>query len=121
VDRQTSGRSIHRDESVQYPRRSTNSTTTGSEQQHVTDKEVSRRIRDRWLSDTNDEPSVGHDSLDEKDRVLVDNFHPKYVLPTYTVNVTDNFAQVSAQRNVSLPRRQLSAAYDRPHDLYAVI
>jgi enhancer of polycomb-like protein len=85
VDRQTSGRSIRRDESVQYPRRSTNSTTTGSEQQRATDKEVSWRIRDRWLFDADDEPSVGHDGLDEKDRVLVDEFHPKYVLPTYTV------------------------------------
>ena len=44
------------------------------------DKEMSWRIRDRWLFDADDEPSVGPDGPDEKDRVLVDEFHPKYVL-----------------------------------------
>ena len=82
MDRQTSRRSLRRDELVQYPRRSTNSTTPGSEQQQATDREVSWRIRDRWLFDTDDEPSLGHDGPDEKDRALVDEFHPKYVFPT---------------------------------------
>jgi enhancer of polycomb-like protein len=43
------------------------------------DKEASWRIRDRWLFDADDEPSVGPDGPDEKDRVLVDEFHPRYV------------------------------------------
>jgi enhancer of polycomb-like protein len=38
------------------------------------------RIRDRWLFDAEDEPSVGPDGPDKKDRVLVDEFHPKYAL-----------------------------------------
>jgi hypothetical protein len=44
------------------------------------DKEMSWHIRDHWLFDADDEPSVGPDGPDEKDRVLVDEFHPKYVL-----------------------------------------
>jgi enhancer of polycomb-like protein len=42
------------------------------------EKEASWRIRDRWLFDADDEPSVGPDGPDEKDRVLVDEFHPRY-------------------------------------------
>ena len=85
VDRHTSRSSLSRDELVQYPRRSTNSTTTGSgetAEQRATDMEVSWRIRDRWLFDADDEPSVGCDGPDEKDRALLDEFHPKYVFPT---------------------------------------
>ena len=88
VDRHTSRRSLQRDELVQYPRRSTSSASTGSEEsedKYATDREVSWRIRDRWLFDADDEPSVGPDGPDEKDRELVDEFHPKYVLPTQTV------------------------------------
>ncbi|KAF8496389.1 hypothetical protein F5888DRAFT_1833868 [Russula emetica] len=49
-------------------------------EESTAEKEVSWRIRDRWLFDADDEPSVGPDSPDEKDRVLVDEFHPKYAL-----------------------------------------
>ncbi len=35
--------------------------------------------------------------------------------------VVDSFAQVSAQRDVSLPRRRPSTAYCRPHNLHTVI
>ena len=45
------------------------------------EKETSWRIRDRWLFDADDEPSVGPDGPDEKDRVLVDEFHPRYAFP----------------------------------------
>jgi enhancer of polycomb-like protein len=50
------------------------------EEGSTAEKEVSWRIRDRWLFDADDEPSVGPDGPDEKDRVLVDEFHPKYAL-----------------------------------------
>ncbi|KAH9020325.1 enhancer of polycomb-like-domain-containing protein [Lactarius pseudohatsudake] len=53
-----------------------------TEEQRATDREVSWRIRDRWLFDADDEPSVGNDGPDERDRALVDEFHPKYVFPT---------------------------------------
>ena len=82
VDRRTTRRSPRRDELLSYPRRSTRPTTTDSEmpeEESTAEKEVSWRIRDRWLFDADDEPSVGPDGPDEKDRVLVDEFHPKYV------------------------------------------
>lgn len=83
VDRRTTRRSPPRDELLSYPRRLTRPTTADSkmpEEESTTEKEASWRIRDRWLFDADDEPSVGPDGPDEKDRVLVDEFHPKYVL-----------------------------------------
>jgi enhancer of polycomb-like protein len=76
VDRRANRRSP-RDESLNYPWRlaSPESETPGNDS---TEKEASWRIRDRWLFDADDEPSVGPDGPDEKDRVLVDEFHPKY-------------------------------------------
>jgi enhancer of polycomb-like protein len=50
------------------------------EKEPTAEKEVSWRIRDRWLFDADDEPSAGPDGPDEKDRVLVDEFHPKYAV-----------------------------------------
>jgi hypothetical protein len=81
VDRRTTRRSPPRDELLSYPRRLTKPTTADSEmpeEESTAEKEVSWRIRDRWLFDADDEPSVGPDGPDEKDRVLVDEFHPKY-------------------------------------------
>ncbi len=37
-------------------------------------------VRNHWLFDADDEPSVGPDSSGEKDRALMDEFHPKYAL-----------------------------------------
>ncbi|KAI0280469.1 hypothetical protein BGY98DRAFT_1095464 [Russula aff. rugulosa BPL654] len=83
VDRRTTRWSPPRDELLSYPRRLTRPTTADSEmpeEESTAEKEVSWRIRDRWLFDADDEPSVGPDGPDEKDRVLVDEFHPKYAL-----------------------------------------
>jgi enhancer of polycomb-like protein len=83
VDRRITRRSPPRDELLSYPRRSTRPTTADSEmpeEESTAEKEVSWRIRDRWLFDADDEPSIGPDGPDEKDRVLVDEFHPKYAL-----------------------------------------
>ena len=83
VDRRTARWSPPRDELLSYPRRLTSPTTVDSEipeEEATAEKEVSWRIRDRWLFDVDDEPSVGPDGPDEKDRVLVDEFHPKYAL-----------------------------------------
>jgi enhancer of polycomb-like protein len=79
VDRRISRRSLPPEGLLQYPRRSTSTTTTESEvtEELAAGKEVSWRIRDRWLLDADDEPAVGFDGPDEKDRVLVDEFHPK--------------------------------------------
>jgi len=51
-----------------------------SSEESTTDKGLSWRIRDRWLFDADDEPSVGPISPDEKDIALVDEFHLKYAL-----------------------------------------
>jgi enhancer of polycomb-like protein len=51
-----------------------------SDEESTTAKEISWRIRDRWLFDADDDPSVGPDGPEEKDRALVDEFHPKCVL-----------------------------------------
>ena len=48
-------------------------------EQHAANSEVLWRIHNHWLFDANDKPSVGQDNSDEKDRTLVDKFHPKYV------------------------------------------
>jgi hypothetical protein len=75
---------VRRDELVRHPRRSTSGLTTSleeTEEQHVSDREVLWWIRDRWLFNADDEPSVGHDGPDEKDRTLVDEFHHKCVFP----------------------------------------
>ena len=44
------------------------------------DKEMSWCIHNCWLFNADDKPSVGPNGPDEKDRVLVDEFHPKYIL-----------------------------------------
>ena len=38
------------------------------------------RIDDRWKFDADDVPAVGPEGYDEQDRVLIDDFDPKYVL-----------------------------------------
>jgi enhancer of polycomb-like protein len=50
------------------------------EKEPTAEKEVSWHIRDHWLFDADDEPSAGPDGPDKKDRVLVDEFHPKYAV-----------------------------------------
>jgi hypothetical protein len=55
-----------RDKLVQYARHSTSSVSMGLDElkeKHATDREVSWQIRDCWLFDTVNEPSVGHDHL----------------------------------------------------------
>jgi len=97
VDRRTTRRSPARDELLGFPRRLTGSASERSEEESTTETEVSWRVRDRWLFDADDEPSVGPDGPDEKDRVLVDEFHPKYGLPFFkTKIVVDCFTQISA-------------------------
>ncbi|KAI9437906.1 enhancer of polycomb-like-domain-containing protein [Lactarius psammicola] len=106
VDRHSSRWSLSRDELVQYPRRSTNSTNTGSEEteeQRATNREVSWRIRDRWLFDADDEPSVGHDGPDEKDRALLDEFHPKYLLKGMSLYQEDDHQRLTTDPTIYTP------------------
>lgn len=106
VDRHTSRRSVRRDELVRYPRRSTSSSTTGLEEtdeQRASDREVSWRIRDRWQFDADDEPSVGHDGPDEKDRTLVDEFHPKYLLKGMSLYQEDDHQRLTTDPTIYTP------------------
>jgi enhancer of polycomb-like protein len=43
------------------------------------DKEKEWRLRDRWLFDGDDCPTVGPEGQDEQDRVLVDDYEPRYI------------------------------------------
>lgn len=38
------------------------------------------RLKERWRFDSDDCPAVGPDGADEQDRVLTDEYDPKYVL-----------------------------------------
>ena len=84
VDRRTTRWYPPCDELLSYPRCLTRSTTADSEapepeEAPTTEKEVSWHIRD-LLFDADNEPSVGPYGPDEKGRVLVDEFHPRYAL-----------------------------------------
>jgi enhancer of polycomb-like protein len=70
MDRHTTRWSPPLDELLRYPWRSARPATADSEtpeQESTIEKEVSWRIRDRWLFDADDEPSVRPDGPDEKD------------------------------------------------------
>jgi hypothetical protein len=87
VDRRISRHSPPPEELLRYPLRSASTATAESEateEKLAAEKEISWRIRDRWLLDADDEPAVGFDGPDEKDRALVDEFHPKYAFPFHT-------------------------------------
>ena len=38
-----------------------------------------RRLQEQWKYDSDDVPPVGPDGPDEQNRILVDDYHPKYV------------------------------------------
>ena len=43
------------------------------------------RLRERWRFDEDDDPMVAPEGIDEQDRVLVDDFSPKYLRHTMTL------------------------------------
>lgn len=43
------------------------------------DEETTARLRERWRFDQDDEPTVGPEGADEQDRVLIDDYDPKYL------------------------------------------
>jgi len=43
------------------------------------DEETPTRLRERWRFDQDDEPTVGPEGADEQDRVLIDDYDPKYL------------------------------------------
>ena len=43
------------------------------------DEETTTRLRERWRFDQDDEPTIGPEGDDEQDRVLIDDYDPKYL------------------------------------------
>jgi enhancer of polycomb-like protein len=43
------------------------------------DNEKEWRLRDRWLFDADDRPTIGPEGQDEQDRVLIDDYEPRYI------------------------------------------
>jgi len=76
------------------------------------DEEMAARLRERWRFDQDDEPTVGPEGTDEQDRILIDDYDPKYLRHMMTLLSdqdhqalsTDNTLLVSVdgrQHNVS--------------------
>ncbi|KAI0300651.1 enhancer of polycomb-like-domain-containing protein [Multifurca ochricompacta] len=106
VDRRSSRRSPPCDEVLRYPRRLANITSAESEateEELAAEREISWRIHDRWLLDADDEPSVGSDGPDEKDRVLVDEFHPKYLLKGMSLYQEDDHQRLTTDPTIYTP------------------
>jgi len=74
-----------------------------SDEESTTAKEISWRIRDRWLFDADDDPSVGPDGPDEKDRALVDEFHPKYLLKGMSMYQEDDHQRLTTDPTIYTP------------------
>ncbi|KAI0065205.1 hypothetical protein BV25DRAFT_146653 [Artomyces pyxidatus] len=72
VDRRS--RTSQRSEDIVFTRRSSEGDDDSSDLQ-----EVSRRMRERWRFDEDDQPLTGPHGSDEQDRVLVDEFDVKYL------------------------------------------
>lgn len=49
------------------------------------DEEMSARLRERWRFDQDDEPIVGPEGADEQDRILIDDYDPKYLRQMMTL------------------------------------
>ncbi|KAF8489872.1 hypothetical protein F5888DRAFT_1808461 [Russula emetica] len=73
------------------------------EEESTAEKEVSWHIRDHWLFDADDEPSVGPDGPDEKDRVLGDEFHPKYLLKGMSLYQEDDHQRLTTDPTIYTP------------------
>jgi enhancer of polycomb-like protein len=43
------------------------------------DEEMAAHLHEHWRVDQDDEPTVGHEGADEQDRVLIDDYDPKYL------------------------------------------
>ncbi|KAH7886603.1 enhancer of polycomb-like-domain-containing protein [Phlebopus sp. FC_14] len=56
------------------------------------DAEIVRRLRERWRFDQDDDPSVGPEGAEEQDRVLIDDYDPKYLRHMMTL-LTDHDQQ----------------------------
>ncbi|KAI9453934.1 enhancer of polycomb-like-domain-containing protein, partial [Russula earlei] len=103
VDRRFARRSLAGDGLSGSGRLTSSLSADSNMSEEVTTKEVSWRIRDRWLFDADDEPSVGPDSPDERDRVLVDEFHPKYLLKGMSLYQEDDHTRLTTDPTIYTP------------------
>ncbi|TFY53253.1 hypothetical protein EVG20_g10201, partial [Dentipellis fragilis] len=56
-----------------------------SEEEQAEVRELSDRIRERWLFDSDDEPPVGPDGSEEENRTLIDEYDPKVLRKTMSL------------------------------------
>jgi enhancer of polycomb-like protein len=56
-----------------------------SDDDNESDEERTWRLAERWKFDEDDPPAVGPEGLDEQDRVLVDDFDPKFLRHSITL------------------------------------
>jgi enhancer of polycomb-like protein len=56
-----------------------------SDDDNESDEERTWRLAERWKFDKDDPPAVGPEGLDEQDRVLVDDFDPKFLRHSITL------------------------------------
>ncbi|KAL4080474.1 enhancer of polycomb-like-domain-containing protein [Scleroderma citrinum] len=47
--------------------------------ENAEDEEMARRLRERWRFDQDDDPAVAPEGAEEQDRVLVDDYEPRYL------------------------------------------
>ena len=57
------------------------------------DEEMARRLRERWRFDQDDDPAVGPEGADDQDRMLVDDYDPRYLRYMMTL-LTDQDQQL---------------------------
>ncbi|KAG1758564.1 enhancer of polycomb-like-domain-containing protein [Suillus occidentalis] len=95
------------------------------------DEEMSARLRERWRFDQDDEPTVGPEGADEQDRILIDDYDPKYLRQMMTLLsdqdhqalTTDNTIVVTVdgrQHSVSPYRLGVQPQYSVRRDQYGI-
>ncbi|KAH9935624.1 uncharacterized protein B0H18DRAFT_976555 [Fomitopsis serialis] len=64
---------------------STHLSDSSSSDDDVEEEEHKQRLAERWKFDADDVPAVGPDGPEEKDRVLIDDYEPKYLVHHMTL------------------------------------
>ncbi|KZT72208.1 hypothetical protein DAEQUDRAFT_705986 [Daedalea quercina L-15889] len=86
----------------------------------IDERERRRRLRERWKFDADDVPAVGPDGPEEKDRVLVDDYDPKYLVHHMALLSEQDMAGIMTDSTItymSSDGRQQSITQSRPASL----
>ncbi|GBE89019.1 Enhancer of polycomb-like protein [Sparassis crispa] len=113
----------------------------GSEDDDDTDAQSpARKVRGRWKFDADDDPAVGPEGPDEQDRMLVDDFQPKYLVHRMTLLNEQDHQAMSVDAGIAvtgadgrqqvvtpfkpqpaMPRREIQPMAQRPVPSSSVI